>query len=120
MANATLPSSSPTGSLEALKRLKQTETDAEAKVRALLAEGVERLKRSKESAEESVRTAKLDADKAAEDAVTKARGSLAGDVAAVVKDGEAEAAKLASRSKASLAAIEQKILDAVIGDFRSE
>jgi vacuolar-type H+-ATPase subunit H len=110
----------PSGSLEALKRLKATETDAETKVQALLTEGAERLKRTREQAEEAVRMAKTEADKSAEDAIAKARAGLAGDLAAVVKVGEADAAKVGTRTKASLAALEPKIVDAVLGEFRSE
>jgi len=120
MSESTAGSPGPSESIEALKRLKASETEAEAKFRTFAAEGGERLKQLAHSAEESVRVAKAAAEREADAAIERARASLATDTAAVVKVGEADAAKVASRSKSELAKLEAKLLDATLGEFRSD
>jgi hypothetical protein len=107
-------------SIEALKRLKAAETEADAKLRQLVDSGAERLKQLALTSESSVRAAKAASERDADSAIEGARTSLAGDLAAVVEVGEADAAKVGKRSKASLASLESKLLDAVLGEFRSD
>jgi len=118
-AAATEPSG-PSESIEALKRLKASETDGDAKLQKLVADGTERLRELAHSAEESVRAAKAAAERDADAAIERARATLATDTTAVVKVGEADAAKVTSRSKSELAKLESKLLDAVLGEFRSD
>jgi vacuolar-type H+-ATPase subunit H len=113
-------SAGPSESIEALKRLKASETEAEAKLHHLVEDGNERLKQLAQSAEESVRAAKVAAERASESAIERARTTLATDTAAVVKVGEADAAKVTTRSKSELAKLEAKLLEAVLGEFRSD
>jgi vacuolar-type H+-ATPase subunit H len=110
----------PSESIEALKRLKASETETEAKLHRLVEEGNERLRQLAQSSSESVRAAKAVAEREAEAAIERARTSLATDTAAVVKVGEADAAKVTSRSRSELAKLEAKLLDAVLGEFRSD
>ncbi|MCI4332173.1 MAG: hypothetical protein L3K01_00340 [Thermoplasmata archaeon] len=107
-------------SIEALKRLKAAESETEAKLRQVREEGTEHLKQLALSAEESVRVAKASAEREAESTIERARTGLTGDVAALLKVGEADAAKVGVRSKAALASLESKLLDAVLGEFRSD
>jgi vacuolar-type H+-ATPase subunit H len=114
------PGETNNASIEALKRLKAAETDAEAKLRQAVDGGSERLKQLALASEESVRAATAASEKDADAAIERARTSLAGDVAAVVQVGQADAAKVGSRSKSALANLEPKLLDAVLGEFRSD
>lgn len=120
MAHSAASPASSNESLEALRRLKTSETEADAKVRALVAEGTERLKRLRESAEADAVAAKTAAEKAADAAIESARDQLTGELEAVVKTGENEAADVALRTKAELAKMKSKLLDAVLGDLRSD
>jgi vacuolar-type H+-ATPase subunit H len=107
-------------SIEALKRLKSAEAEAETKLKRLREEGSEKLRQLSIAAEETVRTAKASAERDADSAVEKARATLKGDLAAVLQVGEADAAKVGARSKAAMASLEPKLLDAVLGEFRSD
>jgi vacuolar-type H+-ATPase subunit H len=120
MAHSADEPASPNESLDALRRLKTSETEAETKVRALVAEGTERLKRLRESAEADVVSAKTAAEKAADAAIESARQKLAGELEGVVKTGANEAGVVAFRSKAELAKMKAKLLDSVLGDLRSD
>ena len=118
---STSPRTAPSaGSLEALRRLKETETATEDQLRTAIAEGAERLKRLRESAEESVRAARAAADRAAAAALEVARVGVAAEVAAIVRAGEDGAAKVGGRTKGAFAALQPKLLDAVLGEFRSD
>jgi vacuolar-type H+-ATPase subunit H len=107
-------------SLEALRRLKTTETEAETKVHALVAEGNERLKQLRESAEGEVLAAKVAAEKAADAAIEAARERLTSELESVIKTGENEAGIVALRGKAELTKVRAKLLDAILAGFRSD
>lgn len=120
MSDTPMPPSEPNASIEALKRLKAAETQSAAQLKKLVEEGNERLKQLSTSAEEYVRAGKAAAEKSADATIERARATLAGDTSAVVQVGESDAAKVANRSKAELDKLEEKLLDAVLGEFRSD
>jgi vacuolar-type H+-ATPase subunit H len=120
MSNAPNPGPISGESIEALRRLKATEVEVEEKLRAATSAASERLKAAKAEAEETVRQAKDEAERKAALAVETARIGLAAEVASLVKVGETEAAKVRSGAKVVVAALKPKLVDAVVGEFRSD
>jgi|SRR5580692_11657906 hypothetical protein len=120
MSDAPNPGPVAGESIEALRRLKATEDEMEAKRKAALAAGAERLKTVRADANEAFRLAKVEAERKAAAAIEAARAELTNEVASLVKAGETEAAKVASGSQVAVAALKPKLIDAVVGPFRSD
>jgi hypothetical protein len=107
-------------SIEALRRLKATEDELEARKTSADAAGADRLKTARAEAEEAFRAAKADAERKASAAVEVARIGLDAEVASLLKAGASAAAKVGSGSKVAVAALKPKLIDAVVGSFRSD
>jgi vacuolar-type H+-ATPase subunit H len=120
MSDAPNPSPPAGESIEALRRLKATEDELEAQATSAGASGAERLKTARAEADEAFRLAKAEAERNATASIEAARAGLDREVASIVKAGAAEAAKVASGSKVAVAALKPKLIDAVVGSFRSD
>ncbi|MCI4321705.1 MAG: hypothetical protein L3K18_04650 [Thermoplasmata archaeon] len=120
MSDAPNPGPISGESIEALRRLKATEVEVEEKLRVATTAGSERLKAARAEAEETVRQARAEAERTAAMAVEAARIGLDTEVASLVKAGETEAKKVAGGSKVAVGALKSKLVDAVVGEFRSD
>jgi vacuolar-type H+-ATPase subunit H len=120
MSEAPNPNPPPGESIEALRRLKATEDELEAQKTSAESAGTERLKSARAEAEQAFRSAKAEAERKATAAIGAARSVVEAEVASLVKAGAAEASKVASGSKVAVAALKQKLIDAVVGSFRSD
>jgi hypothetical protein len=120
MSEAPNPSPPAGESIEALRRLKATEDELEAQKTAAETAGAERLKAAKAEAEEAYRVAKSEAERKAAAAMEIARTGLQAEVATLLKAGAAEAAKIEGGAKVAVTVLKPKLIDAVVGSFRSD
>lgn len=106
------------GSAASLERIKEVEGDLDAKLAQVRADSEKRLKQLREVADATIRATLAEAERARERAVTAARAVLEGEAEQIVRDGEAEAGRVATSADADLAPIRETILDRVLAGFR--
>jgi len=103
--------------VEALKRVKATETEWDARLKAAREESEVALRRSREEAEAAVKAAETEAERERTDRVEHARVEAAGLAAAIVAEGQ-KAAELAARGEGRRPADKKDaILAVVLGSF---
>ena len=107
-------------SIEALRRLKAAENELDERRSTAESTGAERLRILRADAEQAFRVAKAETERATTAAIETARKGLESEVAALVQAGSAEAARVASGSQVVVAALKPKLIDAVVGSFRSD
>lgn len=108
----------PVASVEALRRLKEIETEWETKLTQARAEAVQRVAKAREAAEAAVAEARAEVDRAREALLTSARATAQAEAERIVTAGRAEADKVAGAARTASASLKAKLLDAVVGDFR--
>jgi vacuolar-type H+-ATPase subunit H len=106
------------GSIEALKHLKQVETEWEARLGAAKEEGERALARLRAEVEAAVHAARAEADRAREATLQAARVQAQAEADRIVAEGQAAAQAVTRRAPKELAALREKLLDTVLGEFR--
>jgi len=116
MATGTSGAAAP-GSVEALKRVKATETEWDARLGAARTESETALRRLKEEADAAVKAAEGEAERTRTDRVEHARVEAAGLAGAIVAEGQ-KAAETAARGEGRRPADKKDaILAVVLGSF---
>jgi vacuolar-type H+-ATPase subunit H len=116
MATAT-PGTTATGSIEALKRVKATETEWDARLSAARQETEATMRRLRDEADAAVKAVQAEADKERTTRLERARVATAADAEAIVAEGRA-AADTAARGEGRRAADKKdEILAVVLGSF---
>lgn len=106
------------GSIEALKHLKQVETEGEARLRAATEEGEKALAQLRAEVEAALHAARAEAERARETTLQAARLEAQAEADRIVAEGEAAAQQVTRRAPKELAALREKLLDTVLGEFR--
>jgi vacuolar-type H+-ATPase subunit H len=117
--NAATSAPSNDASLDALRQLKAAESTGAEEVANAKAEAEAALAALKAAAEEAFQKAKADAEKARADRVQDAKFKADVEAEGVLRDGEKEAAKVASSDPAKDPGFGPKAIDAVLGAFRA-
>lgn len=105
------------GSVEALKRVKATETEWDARLKAAREESEATLRRLREQSEAAVKAAQAEGERERAERVERARVEAAGMSAAIVAEGQ-KAAEAAARGEGRGPADKKEaILSVVLGSF---
>jgi V/A-type H+-transporting ATPase subunit G/H len=107
---------SPTGSIEALQRVRSAETEADERLAAARRLAEETLLRLRNEAEDAVSTARAEAEGERVHGVETARAQAEREAAAIVADGERVAARL-DRDETIPSEKRATVLAAVLGDL---
>ncbi len=111
------PPAPPLGSIDALKRVKATESDWELRLRAARGTATEAVQRARDESEAAVKAAQAAADAERAEAVRAARAEADRLAAEILAEGK-RAAEVASRGEGKRAADQQDaILAAVLAGF---
>jgi vacuolar-type H+-ATPase subunit H len=105
-------------SLDALRQLKAAESAWSEKVAKAKADAESELAALKASAEAAVQKARADAETARAERVKDAKFKADVEAESVLRDGEKEAAKVASSDPARASGFGAQAIDAVLGAFR--
>jgi vacuolar-type H+-ATPase subunit H len=108
----------PSASIEALKRLKEVETGWDAKIVQTRAEIAARLSLARDASEKVVQAARVEADRKREARLSEVRGTAEVEARKILDDGEREAAAMAGGVAKGVEAAREKLLSAVLGEFR--
>ena len=106
-------------SIEALKELKQLETESEQKLKAAVEAGERTLRQLREEAEAVVHAARQAAERTREETLQRARATVQAEADRVIADGEKVAAQIVPKTAAEIRRTKEKILQAVLAGFRS-
>jgi len=116
MATETSGSTAP-GSVEALKRVKATEAEWDARLSAARTESETTVRRLKDEADAAVKAAEAEAERTRTDRIERARVEAAGLAAAILVDGQ-KAAEAAARGEGRHPADRKDaVLAAILGSF---
>ena len=118
-ANSATPATA-LGSIEALKRVKATETDWEVKLRVAQDATDEALRRLRDESEAAVKAAQVSADAERAQAVQAARGEAEREAAEILADGTRAAAGAAREEGKRAADKRATVLGAVLAGFAEE
>jgi len=113
---AAQPSAAP-GSVEALKRVKATETEWDARLSAARQDTETTLERLRADAEAAVRAAEVESDRQRTERVERARAETATEAEALVAEGRTAAASAARGEGRRPADKKDAILGVVLGSF---
>ncbi|MCI4350390.1 MAG: hypothetical protein L3K15_02605 [Thermoplasmata archaeon] len=116
---ASVSAPSNDASLDALRQLKAAESAWAEKIAKAKADAEAELAALKAAAEEAFQKAKADAEKARAERVQDAKFKADVEAEGVLRDGEKEAAKVASSDPARDRGFGPKAIDAVLGAFRA-
>jgi len=107
----------PSGSVEALKRVKSTENEWDTRLSAARTENETTLRRLREEADGAVKAAQAEADRHRIERIEKAQAEIAAEADAIVADGR-KAAESATRGEGRRTSDKKDaILDVVLGSF---
>jgi vacuolar-type H+-ATPase subunit H len=108
----------PSASIEALKRLKEVETSWDAKIVETRAEIAARLALVRDQSEKMLQAARAEADRKREEHLTDVRQAAESESRRILDDGQREADALAGTVGKGVKAAREKLLGAVLGEFR--
>jgi len=116
MSNA--PGPVPSNSVDELRRLKDVETEWEAKLAAAKTAAQERLVKAREAAEAAVHAARAEVERVREFTLASARAAAQKEAEKAMAQGRQQADAIASDSPKSLGRVQEKLLKAVLRGFR--
>ncbi|HKN07726.1 MAG: hypothetical protein ABR888_01290 [Thermoplasmata archaeon] len=119
MVTTTAGAAAP-GSLEALKRVKATETEWDARLNAARQEAEATLRRLREDRDAAVKAAEAEADRRRTVRLDRARVETAAEAEAIVADGRLAAERAARSEGRRPADKKDALLDVVLGSFGKE
>lgn len=105
-------------SVDVLRRLKSAEGEWAAKIAEAKAATARRLTSARESADVQLKKARADADRLLEEALMRARATAEKEAELAVLEGRSLAAQIASAPGGDLGPKRDRVLDAVLGEFR--
>ena len=118
--HAAPPGPADTATLDALKRIKLTETEWDEKVATARREAEASLKRLKEETETRLAAARAEAEAERGRTLEKARAEADTEATAIVAEGERAAQKATEGTGKGVTARKDEILAVVLGGFQSE
>ncbi|MGA7475783.1 MAG: hypothetical protein WBW47_01015 [Thermoplasmata archaeon] len=116
MVTTTAVATAP-GSVEALKRVKATENEWDARLNAARQEAEETLRRLRDDGDAAVKAAEAEADRERTVRLDRARAETAEEAEAIVVDGRSSAERAALAEGRRPADKKDAILDVVLGSF---
>jgi vacuolar-type H+-ATPase subunit H len=116
MATTTSAAAAP-GSLEALKRVKATESEWDARLNAARQESEAILRRLRDDGDASVKATEAEADRLRSVRLEKARAETDQEAEAIVADGRSSAQRAALTEGRRPSDKKDAVLDAVLGSF---
>lgn len=119
MATETVGAAAP-GSIEALKRVKATEAEWEARLSAARVETEADLRRLREEADAAVKAAEVAADKERSARLERARAEVAAEAEKIVAEGRDAAVRAARGEGRRPADKKDAVLTAVLGSFGTD
>ncbi len=119
MATTTVGAGAP-GSLDALKRVKATENEWDARLNAARQESETILRRLRDDRDASVKAAEAEAERLRSARLETARAEDAEEAAAIVADGRSSAQRASLTEGRRPSDKKDAILDAVLGSFGKE
>jgi vacuolar-type H+-ATPase subunit H len=108
-----------TDTLEPIKRVKATEEEAQARAAALIESVKREVDALARDAEEAVQRVRAEAEKARDLLLTRTRTEAEEEAKAILAGAQAKAAAIRGKTAAELGQAREKLLDAVLGAFRS-
>jgi vacuolar-type H+-ATPase subunit H len=106
-------------SIEVLRKLKEIETELDARLVAARAQSAQQLAKAREAADLAVGVARAEADRWREVTLVAARSQAQIDSDKILADGRREAATLEQSDVTASKSTTQKVLDAVLSGFRA-
>jgi len=116
MATTTSVAAAP-GSVEALKRVKATETEWDARLSAARQEAEDALRRLRDEGDAAVKAAEAEAERKRTDRVERARAENAAEAEVIVADGRRAAERATHREGRRPTEMKDAILEVVLGSF---
>jgi vacuolar-type H+-ATPase subunit H len=105
-------------SIDALRQLKQVETETAAKLAQAKADAQEQIQRARDSAESMLAEVRRAVERERESILQSARSDAQADATRIVAEGEQRAASVADGATQGAGRLKAKLLDAVLGEFR--
>ncbi|MGI0131497.1 MAG: hypothetical protein ACREDK_00125 [Thermoplasmata archaeon] len=116
--NASTAATGGSGSIDALRHLKELETEAEARLRAAVEQGERELSQLRSEIEASVHAARVEADRTREALLQAERARIEAEAERIVAAGRTAAEAIEHGAAKDLRAISEEILNRVVGQFR--
>jgi vacuolar-type H+-ATPase subunit H len=108
----------PAANVEALRKLKEVETTWETKLAQNRSEVAARVAMARDAAEKAIQAARAEMDRLREARLTEARAAAQVEADKIIAEGRRTADAMAAAGSKGLAALQPKILAAVLGEFR--
>ena len=110
----------PTASVEALKQLKTVELEWAARLTQAREATQARIAKAREAAESALLQARTESDRLRDGILQEARTAAAAEAERIVALGQKDAAKLSGEVSKGLQSAKAKLVQTVLGEFRSE
>jgi len=120
MSATTPPPASDLGTVEALKRVKATETEWETKTAEARAHRDQALQRLRDETEATVHAAQVETERERSEAIQAARTEADAEAAKILADGDQVAADAGSEQPTALKEKRAELLAAVLGEFGTD
>jgi vacuolar-type H+-ATPase subunit H len=117
--NETGGGATASASIEVLRKLKEIETELDARLVAARAQSAQQIAKAREAADLAVAAARAEADRWREVTLVAARSQAQIDSDKILADGRREAATLEQSDVTASKSTTQKVLDAVLSGFRA-